>query len=53
MTFDAGTPKLYLDDLRAGPVGEYGSYTIAAPGGGAGADVRDDVRASAGAVTAD
>lgn len=28
MTFDAGTPKLYLDDLRAGPVGEYGSYTV-------------------------
>lgn len=28
MTFDAGTPKLYLDDLRVGPVGEYGSYTV-------------------------
>ena len=28
MTFDAGTPKLYFDDLRVGPVGEYGTYTV-------------------------
>ena len=28
MTFAAGTPKLYFDDLRVGLLGEYGSYTV-------------------------